>query len=213
GGRGGGAGGWGGGGGWGGEEGGGGGGGYPPGPAPWGARHCQGGDEGSCRDHRAPVPGRGVDRGGEPAKDRSAGAAGEGEQGGLGDELHCNVGPGGTKSPAQPDLAPSFQDGDHHDVGDPDAADEQGDAAEGQEQALEGDGGVGARGERVRGVGDRDVLRGGRVGGRGENPGDSGHAGRAGPDVDLHGGAVGAQEAAGNRKADEGGAVQFGGER
>ena len=148
-----------------------------------------------------------------PAKDGAAGSAGEGEQGRLGDELHRDVGAGGTEGTAEPDLTAPLQDGDHHDVGDPDAADEQGDTAQGQEQALERDRGVGARGERVGRARDGDVLRGGRVGGRGEHPRDGGHADRAGPHVDLHGGAARAEQAPGDRKADEGGAVEFGGER
>ena len=45
-----------------------------------------------------------------------------------------------------------------------------------EKEALEGGGRVGPGGERVRRVGDRDVLGRGRVGGGGEHGLDGGHA-------------------------------------
>jgi hypothetical protein len=40
-------------------------------------------------------------------------------------------------SAAQPDFRPAFQDGDDHDVGHPDRADQQGNGAWAQEQGVE----------------------------------------------------------------------------
>ena len=45
---------------------------------------------------------------------------------------------GGAEGSAQSDLRTPFQDGDDHDVGDADAADQQGDGAEAEEQAAVG---------------------------------------------------------------------------
>ena len=45
---------------------------------------------------------------------------------------------GGAEGAAQSDLGAAFEDGDDHDVGDADRADEQGDGAEAEEQAVEG---------------------------------------------------------------------------
>jgi len=50
----------------------------------------------------------------------------------------------GAEGAAEPDLAAPFQHGDDHDVGDADVAHDQGDRAEGEEQAAERGGGVGA---------------------------------------------------------------------
>ena len=72
------------------------------------------------------------------------------------------------RAAAEPDLGAAFEHGDDHDVGDADGADEQGDRAEAEEQAVEGAFGVGLGDERVRGLGDVDLVRLFRVGGGGE---------------------------------------------
>jgi hypothetical protein len=79
----------------------------------------------------------GVD-GGRGRADRDAGcAAGQGEQDGLGQELDPDVTAGRAEGTAQPDLGPAFENGDHHDVGDADGADEQSDRAKAEEQGTE----------------------------------------------------------------------------
>ena len=45
--------------------------------------------------------------------------------------------PGGAEGAAQPDLGAAFEDGDDHDVGHPDRADEQRDRTQAQEQDAE----------------------------------------------------------------------------
>ena len=73
--------------------------------------------------------------------------------------------------------------------------------------------GVGARGERGRGLADVDLVRRFGVGGRGEHRLDGGDlAGRA-PDVDRRRVAVEAEVGLGGGEADEHGAVDLGGER
>ena len=49
----------------------------------------------------------------------------------------------------KPDLGAALEHGDEHDVRDADGADEQGDGAESEEEAVERALGVGARGENV----------------------------------------------------------------
>ncbi len=51
--------------------------------------------------------------------------------------LRGDVPAGGTQGPAQADLDAALQDGDEHDVHDPDGCDEQGDHAEGDQQVGE----------------------------------------------------------------------------
>ena len=87
----------------------------------------------------------------EHAGANADGPAEEGEQDGLGEELDADVAFGGAEGAAQPDLAAAFEDGDDHDVGDADGADEQGDGAEAEEQAVEGALGVGLGDERGEG--------------------------------------------------------------
>ena len=45
---------------------------------------------------------------------------------------------GGAERSAEADFGAAFEDGDDHDVGDADAADEQGDGAEAEEQPVVG---------------------------------------------------------------------------
>ena len=54
---------------------------------------------------------------------------------------------------AQPDLGAPFEDGDDHDVGHADGADQQRDRAQAEEQAVERAGGVGLGGQRRRRAG------------------------------------------------------------
>src|SRR5258708_33141615 len=60
---------------------------------------------------------------------------------------------GGAERPAQPDLGATLEDGDDHDVGDPDRADQQRDRAEAEEQGVERALGVGLGGRAADGWG------------------------------------------------------------
>src|SRR5215468_6384812 len=110
-----------------------------------------GGDDGG------PVLGGGVDGGGGGAGGHPHRAAGQGEQDGLGQELGADVAPGGAQRAAQPDFGAAFEDGDDHDVGHADGADQQRDRAEAEEQAVEGGFGVGLGGQGGGGLGDGDL--------------------------------------------------------
>ena len=68
------------------------------------------------------------------------------------EELDADVALGGAERAAQPDLGAALEHGDEHDVGDADGADEQGDGAEAEEQAVERALGGGAGDERVGGL-------------------------------------------------------------
>ena len=74
----------------------------------------------------------------------AGGAAEQGEQDRLGEELGADVALGGAERAAQADLGAAFEHGDDHDVGDADGADEQRDGAEPEEEAVERALGVGA---------------------------------------------------------------------
>ena len=78
---------------------------------------------------------------------------------------------GRAEGPAQADLGAAFEHGDDHDVGDADAADQEGDRAEAEEQGGGGgcDGDPG--GERGGGLADRDVAGVLGVGRRAEQAG------------------------------------------
>ena len=102
---------------------------------------------------------RAYNGGGGRAEDDSGGAAGQGQQDRLGQELGADLAAGGAERAAQPDLGAALKHGDDHDVGHPDRADEQGDRAEAEEQGVERALGVGQGGERVRGPGDGDLVR------------------------------------------------------
>src|SRR5262249_42973430 len=92
---------------------------------------------GEGRDDDGPVLGGGGDGGGGRARGDPGQAAEDGEQDGFGQELDPDLPLGGAEGTAQADLGAAFQDGDDHDVGDPDAADQQGHRAEAEEQAVE----------------------------------------------------------------------------
>ena len=100
--------------------------------------------------------------------DDARGAAGQGQQDRLGQELGADLAPGGAQRPAQPDLGAALEHGDDHDVGHPDRADQQRDRAEAEEQGVERAAGVGLGGERGRGLGDVDLAGVFRVGLRAE---------------------------------------------
>src|SRR5260370_28753227 len=100
----------------------------------------------------------GVDGGGGGADGDSRGAAGQGQQDGLGQELDADLAAGGAQRPAQPDLGAAFQDGDDHDVGHPDRADQQRDRAQSQEQGGQCALGLAPGGEHVPGPGDVDPV-------------------------------------------------------
>ncbi len=112
------------------------------------------GDDGGL----AVAAGIGDDGGG--AEEDTGHAAGQGQQGGLGEELGADLAAGGAEGAAQADFLTAFQHGDDHDVGDTDGTDEEGDGAEAEEQGVEGTFGVGLRGECSRRLGDGDVVRG-----------------------------------------------------
>ena len=159
----------------------------------------------SGRDDEELVVAAGVAGGGGGAGDDAGDAAGQGQQDGLGQELGADLASGGAQGAAQPDLGAAFQDGDDHDVGDPDRADQQRDRAQAEEQGVEGALGVGLGGERGRGLGDVDLVRVFRVGLVSEqavHPGGDGR-GAGGADVDLRRVAVEVQVLLGGREADQ----------
>src|SRR5215831_5107613 len=146
---------------------------------------AHGGEQHGPRHNRVPVPGGRVHRRREPAGDRAGSAAEAGEHDRLGHELHGYVQPPRAESPPHPDLRLPLQHADHHHVRDADAADEQRDAAQGEEQTPERGGRVCPGDERVGGVSDRDVLRGGGIGDVRQVRRDGRHAGWTGPHIDL----------------------------
>ena len=109
-----------------------------------------------------------VHSGGQRPQADASGAADESEEDGFGEELDPDVTFGGAQGAAQPDLGSSFEDGDDHDVGHPDRADEQGDGAEAEEEVVEGALGVGLGHQRGGGLGHVDFAGVLRVGGRGQ---------------------------------------------
>ena len=58
------------------------------------------------------------------AEDDADGSAEQSEQDGFGEELGADVAFGGAEGAAQADLGAAFEDGDDHDVGDADGADD-----------------------------------------------------------------------------------------
>ena len=119
---------------------------------------------------------------------------------------------GGAEGAAQADLGAAFEDGDDHDVGDADRADEQGDGAEAEEQAVERALGVGLGDQGVGGLADVDLAGVLRVGGRGEQVVDGVDPVGLGAEVDGGGVAVEAEVFLGRGEADEDGGVDVGGE-
>ena len=101
---------------------------------------------------------------------------------------------------------------DDHDVGDADRADQEGDGAEAEEQAVERALGVGLGDEGVGGLADVDPAGVLRVGGGGEEVVDGVDPVVLGAEVDGRGVAVEAQVFLGGGVADQDGGVDGGGE-
>ncbi len=85
------------------------------------------------------------------------------------EELDADVALGGAQGAAQPDFGAAFEHADEHDVADADGADEQGDRAEAEEQAVQRAFGVGLGDQRVGGLADGDLVGVFGVGGGGED--------------------------------------------
>ena len=116
----------------------------------------------------------------------------------------------GAQGSAQADLRTAFEDGDDHDVGDADPADQQGDRTQGEEKAV-----VGAFGghfglEDVGGMTRVDSGRVGRVDGGAQHGCDGVDLAGHGPQVDLARVAVESEVLLGDGEADEGHAVHLG---
>ena len=120
---------------------------------------------------------------------------------------------GGPEGSAQSDLASSFEDGDDHDVGHPDRADEQGDGAEAQEQAVERALGVGLGDQGGGGLADVDFAGVLGVGGRREHGLTAADLAGLGSQVDGGGMPVEAEVVLGGGEPDEHGGVDLRGER
>ena len=120
-------------------------------------RPCDSGD-----DDR-PVLTRGVDDGGSHP-DRDADDAAESEQDRLAEELDRMCPLVAPSARRRPISRSPFEHGDHHDVGDADAADEERHGAEPEEQRVEGALRLGPGDECVRWSADRRPARLGRVG-------------------------------------------------
>src|SRR3972149_2975470 len=124
---------------------------------------------GNGRDHDRPVLDGGVERRRECAGDDADGAAETGEEDGFGEELDEDVAPGGAEGAAEADLGATLENADEHDVGDTHRADEEGDGAEAEEEAVEGAFGFGTGFQRGRRPADGDFAGGCGVG-RGGGP-------------------------------------------
>src|SRR5204862_4546934 len=83
-----------------------------------------------------PVAGGRVAGGDGHAEDHAADAAHGGDEHRLDEELGADVRLGRPERPPQADLGPALEDGDHHHVGDPDTADEEGDRPQPQKRAV-----------------------------------------------------------------------------
>ena len=119
------------------------------------------------------------------AEQHPGGPAERGEQHGFHEELRPDLPAGGAERAAQPDLAAALEHRDHHDVGDPDAADPRRYAAEREEQPGE----RAPRGRpRRQDAGRRaqpHALRAGRVRGEPEHVADRPHLVRKNAQVKL----------------------------
>src|SRR5580698_8224036 len=166
--------------------------------------------EGHGGDLHRPVLAHRVDDGRHRADDGAGQAAEDRQEHGLGQELLGDVAPGGTQGPTQADLGAALQDRDDHDVGDADAADEEGHGAETEEQYVIDPLGGHLGLQDVRRIADRHDVGVGRVGGDGQD-------GRHGVDlagnaaqVEPGGVAVEAEVLLGDGESDEGHAVHLG---
>ena len=140
------------------------------------------------------------------------GAADEGEQDGLSEELDADVAFGGAERAPQSDLGSSFEDGDDHDVGHPDRPDQERHRAETQEEVVEGALGVGLGDKGGRRLGHVDLAGVLRVGGGGQQVVDRVDLAGLGAHVDGRGMAVEAEVVLGGGEADEDRGVDVGGE-
>jgi hypothetical protein len=168
---------------------------------------------GQRRDNDGPAFGVGIDGCGRHTDGDPGRAAGQGEQDGLGQELDADVALGGTQGPAEPDLAAAFEDGDDHDVGHPDGADEQGNRAQAKEKDVERALGGGLGGQRGRGLGDVDLGGVFRVGLGGEQVVDGPDLAVSGAQVDGGGMPVEPKVFLGSGVADQDRGVDLGSER
>ena len=107
---------------------------------------------------RPPSPDSTRSRRDERAERDAGDPAGEREQQRLGQELDAEVPSRRAERAAEADLRPALEDRDHHDVRDPDAADQERDRAEPEEQRREGALGRGARLDRIRRARDVDLV-------------------------------------------------------
>src|SRR5262249_53861175 len=186
------------------------------GKEPGGGSYEKGGGEaagpGGGGDDDGPAVSGGVDGGGVRPGAGPGRAAKEGEQDGLGQELGADVAFGSAQRAAQPDLGAAFEDGDDHDVGHPDGADEQRDRAEAEEQAVEGAFGVGLGDEGGGWLGDGDLAGVFRVGGGREQGLDGGDLAGVGAQVDGGGVPVEVQVVLGGGEPDQDRGVEVGGQ-
>src|SRR5215469_5342846 len=159
-----------------------------------------------------PALGRGVDGGGQRADGDAGGAVEEAEQDGLGQELDADVAFGGAEGAAQPYLGAAFEDGDDHDVGHPDGADQQRDRAEAEEQAVEGALRVGLGDEGGGGLADADLAGVFGVGSRRQQRLDGADLAGCGADVDGGGVTAEVQVVLGGGEPDQDRGVETGGE-
>ena len=135
----------------------------------------------------------GVDDGGGNAECDTDGATEQTEQDGFREELGADVPSGGAKGAAQSDLGATFEDGDDHDVGDADRADQEGDGAQAKEQAVEGTLSFSLGDECGRWLADVHLVGVLRVGGSGEKVVDRRYLAVLGAKVDRGGMPVEAQ--------------------
>src|SRR5262249_34429974 len=147
------------------------------------------------------------------AEQYSCAAAEDRQQKGFGEELDADVLPGGAECTAQPDFGAALEHGDHHGVGNADAAHEQGDGAEAEQQPGEGLVGGGLGGERVGRPGHVDLVGLRRVGGPGEQVANGFDGVGGGPGVDGRDVGVGAEVALRGGPADQRAQVELGRER
>jgi hypothetical protein len=141
-----------------------------------GGRECLGGGQTRCPDRWVQAGQRADDQGGcdaaahnpgghhgRPAlqasvycgdrgtEQHSGASAERGQQQRLRQELDPDLPTRGAQRAAQPDFGAALEHGDHHGVGYPDPADQQGDGAQAEQEPGEGDVGGGLGGERVQG--------------------------------------------------------------
>src|SRR5262249_30729182 len=109
-------------------------------------------------DDGGPMLGVGVDGRGGGAEHGADDAAEPAGQNGFREELDADMAFGGAQGAPQSDLRAALEDGDDHDVGDSDCADQEGDGAEAEEQAVEGALGVGLGDEGGGGLADVHLV-------------------------------------------------------